>query len=288
MGWVKIGLAIRLIQDLKLNSEPDATLSDVLREEMRRTFWSLCILDKCFACSRSRPASIRDSDCTVALPCREELFREELPGLGMPTLAKLRDLSSFESRARVDGFAELVEMCSLMSRCMKTFFRSENATVPIWDHLSEFSKISSCFMSFETMHTSGERHLETYIAETFGTYEGYDRQRARHFVWSRGIYHLCGVLLYHPLTLYRNRQAYALNFPPTFARETLSRYRRHLAGMTDVISAVHSSGCCARGSFLGYLAACAAFLHKIGACSVNAATATQAQESLDTCLSFLG
>jgi hypothetical protein len=287
VGWVKVGLAIRLIQDLKLNSEPNATLSDVQREEMRRTFWSLYLLDKFFACSRTRPVSILDSDCKVAIPCSEESFREEMPGLGMPTLAALRDLSSFESRSRVDGFAGLVVMCSLMSRCMRAFLHSDTATVPIWDHLSEFSKTSSFLMSFEMMHTVGEHRLEAYIAREFGTYEGYDRQRAGHFVWSRGIYHLCGVLLYHPLALYRNRQAYALGFPPTFAYETLNRYQHHLTGMTDIIKAVISSRCCARGSFLGYIAACAAFLHKISTHSTNDEAAALAQRSLDTCLSFL-
>lgn len=254
---------------------------------MRRTFWSLYILDKFFACSRTRPVSILDSDCTVAMPCSEESFREEMPGLGMPTLAALRNLSNYESRSRVDGFAQLIVMCSLMSRCMKAFVQNDNTAVPSWDHQSEFAKTSSFLMSFEAMHAAGEHQLETYISEKFGTYEGYDRQRAAHFVWARGIYHLCGVLLYHPLALYKNRQAYALGFPPTFAHETLNRYQRHLSGMTDIIKVVHSSGCCARGSFLGYLAACAAFLHKIATCSTNGDVAARSQNSLDSCLSFL-
>lgn len=254
---------------------------------MRRTFWSLYILDKFFACSRTRPVSILDSDCTVAIPCSEESFREEMPGLGMPTLAALRNLSNYESRSRVDGFARLVVMCSLMSRCMKTFLQSDNASVPIWDHQSDFSKTSSFMMSFEAMHTAGASQLETYISEQFGTYEGYDRQRVGHFVWARGIYHLCGVLLYHPFALYKNRQIHALGFPPTLAHEILSRYQRHLNGMTDIIKVVHSSGCCARGSFLGYLAACAAVLHKIATCSANEKPTARPQRSLEICLSFL-
>jgi hypothetical protein len=257
------------------------------REETRRTFWSIYLLDKFFACSRTRPVSILDTDCTVALPCSEKSFREEMPGLGMPTLAALRDLSNFESRSRIDGFAGLVLMCSLMIRCMKTFFRGDKVTLPIWDHSSDFSQTSSLLMSFETMHTAGDYQLDTYIAEQFGTYEGYDRQRAGHFVWARGIYHLCGALLYHPLALYRDRHACVLGFPPTFARETLSRYQDHLTGMTDIIKTVQATGCCARGSFLGYLAAFAAFLHKMSTCSTNEETSARGKESLDACLNFL-
>jgi hypothetical protein len=257
------------------------------REETRRTFWSIYLLDKFFACSRTRPVSILDTDCTVALPCNENSFREEMPGLDMPALAALRDHSNFESRSRIDGFAGLVMMCSLMIRCMKTFFRGDKVTVPIWDHSSDFSRTSSLLMSFETMHTAGEHQLDTYIAEQFGTYEGYDRQRAGHFVWARGIYHLCGVLLYHPLTLYRDRHACVLGFPPTFASETLSRYQNHLTGMTDIIKTVQSTGCCARGSFLGYLAAVAAFFHKTSTCSTNEEKSSRGKESLDACLNFL-
>lgn len=170
---------------------------------------------------------------------------------------------------------------------MKHLLQSESMTVPIWDHQSDFSKISSFLMSFEIMYSTKSHQLEISIAENFGTYEGYDRQRAGQFVWARGVHHLCGVLLHHPLALYRSRQACGRNFPPSFAREVLNRYQYHLNGMTETVKAVHSSGCCARGSFLGYLAACAAFLHAVSLHSTDEDTAGRAKVSLDACTGFL-
>ncbi|KAK4919331.1 hypothetical protein LTR49_013031 [Elasticomyces elasticus] len=141
-------------------------------------------------------------------------------------------------------------------------------------------------MSFESMHTSGEADLKAYIKDSFGTYEGFDRQKVGHFVWARGMYHLCGLMLYHPLTLYRHRLAYGQGFPTTFAREIMSRCRNHLARLTDLLAMVLSTGCCARGSFLGYMAAQAA-PHKLFSHSLDQDVATRSHTSLVTCTQFL-
>jgi hypothetical protein len=45
-AWMKIGLSVRIAQDLRLMLEPTANLSDVDQEERRRVFWSIYLLDK--------------------------------------------------------------------------------------------------------------------------------------------------------------------------------------------------------------------------------------------------
>jgi hypothetical protein len=245
------------------------------------------MLDRFFACSRTRPVSIVDTECTLALPCSEEAFREETPESNVPQLAVSRDSFDFESRARLDGFAVLVIMCSLMDRCMRSLLRDVKIITTCWDHRSDFSATSSMLMSFESLHSAGQHDLGQHITEKFGTYEGYDRQKAGQFVWARGMYHLCGIMLYHPFTLYRQRQACNQNFPPTFAREILSRCYHHLDQLMQVLTTVQSTGCCARGSFLGYLAAAAASLHKIFLHSTTNHVAIRATQSLDKCIIFL-
>jgi hypothetical protein len=94
-------------------------------------------------------------------------------------------------------------------------------------------------------------------------------------------------MLYHPFTLYRQRQACNQNFPPTFAREILSRCHHHLDQLMQVLMTVQSTGCCARGSFLGYLAAAAGSLHKIFVHSSSNDVAIRATQSLDKCMTFL-
>ncbi|KAK4963680.1 hypothetical protein LTR10_001311 [Elasticomyces elasticus] len=287
LGWVKVGLAIRLVQDLKLSAEPDPALPIWQKEETRRVFWSMYILDKFFACSRTRPVSILDADCTVALPCEEEAFREGTQAASMPTLAIMRDPFDFASRIRLGSFPVLIMMCSLLSRSMRSILQDGRITVPCWDCRSDFAETSSILMSFESMHTSGEADLKAYIKDSFGTYEGFDRQKVGHFVWARGMYHLCGLMLYHPLTLYRHRLAYGQGFPTTFAREIMSRCQNHLTRLTDLLSMVLSTGCCARGSFLGYMAAQAAIAHKLFSHSLDQDVATRSHTSLVTCTQFL-
>ncbi|KAK3063783.1 hypothetical protein LTR53_018768, partial [Teratosphaeriaceae sp. CCFEE 6253] len=146
LGWVKVGLAIRLIQDLRLNAEPESDLPATLKEETRRVFWSIYLLDKFFACSRSRPISILDTECTVALPCDEDSFREEAPFASMPMLAVLRDPFDFTSRARLDSFAVLILMCSLLGRSVRSVIRDGKITAPCWDCRSDFAETSSILM----------------------------------------------------------------------------------------------------------------------------------------------
>lgn len=57
---MKIGLAVRIAQDLRLMYEPDASsnMNDVEREEHRRVFWSVYLLDKLVSCGRARPPAV--------------------------------------------------------------------------------------------------------------------------------------------------------------------------------------------------------------------------------------
>ncbi|KFY72243.1 hypothetical protein V499_07610 [Pseudogymnoascus sp. VKM F-103] len=73
-GWLKIGMAVRIAQDLCLMMEPDSSLSYADQEERRRVFWSIYLLDKFCSCGRTRAAAITDAQCRVQLPCDEATF----------------------------------------------------------------------------------------------------------------------------------------------------------------------------------------------------------------------
>jgi hypothetical protein len=74
-GWLKIGLSIRIAQDLRLMMEPDPAMSYIDQEERRWVFWSIYILDKLCSCGRGRPAALADAQFLIQLPCDEESFR---------------------------------------------------------------------------------------------------------------------------------------------------------------------------------------------------------------------
>ncbi len=284
---MKIGLAIRLVQNLRLNAEPDSSLPPWQQEEHRRVFWSVYLLDKFVSCGKSRPPSILDVDCTLALPCSEEAFRMEMD-TDMPSIALVQDLPSNRSALlKLDHFALLVLICSTLSLTVRDTFQETPSTVPPWDCRSKFAEISSLIMSFENTLTAGSDDLEAYITSRFSTYEGFDRQRVGHFVWTRAVYHLCGSLLYHPVNLRRHRIAQGHDFPKTFARELLDRCKEHASQLSNILQTLRATGCCARGSFLGYVGTCAISIHQIYAHSPDSHVATQAKLCSDMCLSFL-
>lgn len=286
-GWVKTGLAIRFVQDLKLNAEPDASIPVWRQEERRRVFWSVYLLDSFFACGRSWPVSIVDSDCTVRLPCDEESFRLGSHCSDAPTLAVLDKPWESETPQFLDNFAIAALMASLLGRTVKISSLEDIPTVPCWDPQSGFAKLSSLLMSFESRHATGSENLTQHINGLYGTYEGYDRQRVGSFVWARSLYHFCGALLYRPSHLYNHRWRWGKVFPSSFARDGLDRCQWHCAQLTDVLKTVQHTGCCARGSSLGYIAACIASIHKLFLHSPDENTVAKAAEGLDTCLKFL-
>ncbi|CZT24275.1 uncharacterized protein RCC_09995 [Ramularia collo-cygni] len=285
-AWVKIGLAIRLVQDLKLNLEPDSSLPYWQQEERRRVFWSVYLLDRLFACGNDRPVSILDTDCTVRLPRDEESFRVGSDVSDTPTLAILQTPWQSDSIQHM-GFSVLILMTSLLGRTVTYTSRNETANVPCWDPRSGFAEISSILMSFESMYGAVSGDLTKHINDLYGTYEGYDRQRVGHFIWSRALYHFCGAMLYRPHHLYKHRRNWKNNFPDSFARGALDQCRHHIAQITNVLETVRKTGCCARGSSLGYIASCAASMHKIFLHSPDETIASQAACGLDTCLQFL-
>jgi hypothetical protein len=287
LGWVKIGLAIRFAQSLRLNEEPDPQLPLWQQEEYRRVFWSVYLLDRFVSCCRFRPPTILDVDCTVRLPCSEEHFRMEV-FTETPTLAVLSELPDITACKALDHFASLVLMASTLGHVVRySLQQSTGKGLPPWDFRSDFAKISSILLSFENLQTAGDDHLATFIDENFGTYTGFDRQKVGHFIWSRGLYHLCCCLLHHPFLLYRCLHQYRQSFPQSFARESLRRCQEHAAQLTAILQTLQEKGCCARGSFLGYFAVVAGSIHRLYEHSTYLDVKARSTKSFQICLEFL-
>jgi hypothetical protein len=287
LGWVKIGLAVRFAQSLRLNAEPDTTLPHWQQEEHRRVFWSVYILDRSVSCCRIRPPTILDGDCTVKLPCSEEQFRMEV-STDTPSLAALKELPDITSCKTFDDFALLVLNASILGRIVRYGLQqSTSKEFPPWDFRSDFAKISSILLSLETLVTTDDSNFASLIEEKFGTYGEYDRQRVGHFIWSRGLYHLCCCLLHHPLLLHRYLSPYRQTFPRSFARESFRRCQEHAKHLTAILKTVQERSCCSRGSFLGYFAVVAGSIHRLYEHSTDPDTKVCSARSSQICLEFL-
>ncbi|KAJ4212942.1 hypothetical protein NW759_011202 [Fusarium solani] len=118
-GWLKIGLAVRISQDLRLMQEPDNSLPPAEQEERRRVFWSVFLLDRLVSCGESRPLAIQEEDCHVQLPCDEETFQA---GVWKKT-ATLKQVLTWKTGDQVEGlcsnFALVILAATALGRCAK-------------------------------------------------------------------------------------------------------------------------------------------------------------------------
>lgn len=289
LGWVKIGLAVRFAQGLRLNSEPDATLPTWEQEEYRRTFWSIYALDTFVSCCRARSPSILDDDCTVRLPTSALSFPANSPSKHPPTLAILKNLPDVSACASLNQFALLILATSTLGRIVKYNSQQTNRKAfPPWDFRSDFAKISTILLSFETLFSVEDLNLSKFLRDNNEISEGIDKPWEGIFVWARGVYHLSCCLLHHPLYLHRHLQHHRDSFPRSFARASLHRCQEHVKHLTNIIHVVIETGCCARGSFLGYFAAVAGSVNRLYEHSVDPVERAQAQQLSQICLDFLG
>jgi hypothetical protein len=287
LGWVKIGLAVRFAQGLRLNVEPHPAMPVWEQEEHRRVFWSSYIMDKFVSCCRGRAPSILDVDCTVALPTND---RQPHAGLSAkpPTLAVLKDLPDISACKSLTHFSLLVLVASTLGRIVKyNLQQSSTKSYPPWDFRSDFAKISTILLSFETLLSVGDLNIANSIQDKSGTYDGFDNPLVNHFIWSRGLYHLSGCLLYHPFFLYRHLQHYRDSFPRSFTRASIRHCQEHAENLTNILQVILEKNCCARGSFLGYFAVVAGSVHRLYEHSTDLNEQARAQRQMQSCLDFL-
>src|ERR1700709_621108 len=103
-AWIKIGLSVRMAQDLRLMMDVNMNIQPAEQEERRRVFWSLYVLDRIVSCGRARPPAILEASCQLQLPCDEKVWRtgawqntNRLDQLSNKTLLNKSNLSPFGS-----------------------------------------------------------------------------------------------------------------------------------------------------------------------------------------------
>jgi hypothetical protein len=239
------------------------------------------------SCSRARPPSILDDDCSVMLPTSPPSFSAN-PSSKTPTLAILKNLPDVSACKSLNHSALFVLATSTLGRIVRyNSQQNTNKSFPPWDFRSDFAKISTILLSFETLFSVGDTDLAKFIRDDTGNYEGFDKPWEGIFIWARGVYHLSCCLLHHPLFLHRHLQHHRDSFPRSFARASLRRCQEHAEHLTNILRVVIETGCCARGSFLGYFAAVAGSVNRLYERSMDPAEQAQAQQLLQICLNFL-
>ncbi|KAJ5349564.1 hypothetical protein N7541_007291 [Penicillium brevicompactum] len=261
-GWLKIGLAARISQDLHLMAEPDQWLSYSEQEEQRRAFWSIYLLDKLISCGRSRPLVILDEDCELQLPCDENTFRH---GEWRKT-STIDQLLNWNSKLTESPspFALVVLMASIFGRCTRYVHQSKKMEeIPPWDPKSEFSAINSSLLLLESYSKSSNWQLSDILHGSVQADATVDRQEIGHLIFAHTLFHLCHCLLNHPFLVRRWLKPYGAKAPASFSSRALQDGCDHAAQLMDLLQQANDHGCLVESSFYAYCIAVAGGIHSL-------------------------
>lgn len=286
-AWLKIGMAIRVAQDLCFMMEPDSTISYADQEERRRVFWSIYILDKLCSCSRARPAAITDAHCRVQLPCDEMTFKNGA-WKKMPTLDQL--LSPHDSAIEHPGSLALVVLtASILGRCAQHCIHESNRSdsrLPPWDSKSDFATIYTALLQLETQFDMG-RSIGESLREDCIQDGVIDMQLAGPLIFYHSLFRTCHCLLYHPFLLYQQFQTRDLKAPPSFLNRALQTSREHARATSQLLKDARDLECNMFYSFIGYCATVSGGVHALFLNDPDVTISREARNCLRLDISFL-
>ncbi|KAL2004684.1 hypothetical protein VTN00DRAFT_3212 [Thermoascus crustaceus] len=251
-GWLKIGLAVRISQDLHLMKEPRECLSYTEQEEWRRVFWSVYLLDKLVSCGKARPPAIADEDCHVQVPCDEQTLRSG-GWKKTPTLNQLLN-GNTDVCEMPSNFALTVLMASILGRCNRYVLHERDVDeMPPWDPKSEFASINSTLLLVESYARVGGKSIADIVNENLTPEGDVDQQLVGHFIFARTVFHLCHCLLNHPFLLRMRLKRLGSKTPPaSFSSRAFQTSCDHARKLVNLLDDIAKSGYLAGASFYAY------------------------------------
>ncbi|KAK1704218.1 fungal-specific transcription factor domain-containing protein [Colletotrichum lupini] len=251
-AWLKIGMAIRIAQDLQLMKEPSETLPLVEQEERRRSFWSIYLLDKLVSLGKHRHFAILDEDCHVRLPCDELTFRSGGWGQNV-TLRRLLDWST--DVGVESGFPVAILASSVLARCTRRLLHDRNTDeTPPWDSKSEFASITSLLLLVES-RLQVDQHPIRNVVDTYRLDDGViDHPAIGHVIFARTVFHVCYCLLYHPFLVREQVRRVKCQVPSSFMRLASQKSYEHARDLVNLLHDAEAVGCHLGASFYAYSA----------------------------------
>lgn len=258
---MKLGFAVRLAQNHKLNLEPDATLPVAEREERKRTFWSLFLQDKLISLSRGRFSAIRDEECRLSLPCSEEAFREGREE-HTPHLEELTgDCVEQEAVNECCPLGLMIVMVSILGRVSNYSLHDTNVPDIPWSSTSPYAVLSSALLQAEHYFAMNEDIMESLKQRC--TVEGVlDQLLAGSFIFAKAMFHLSHCLLHHPFLIQQRLQSNKQKAPSVFMKTAWEKCRTHAKGITELMD-MKSQNVLILTSIYGYCIMIAGTIHAL-------------------------
>ncbi|KAL3465071.1 fungal-specific transcription factor domain-containing protein [Aspergillus heterothallicus] len=268
-AWVKIGMAVRISQDLRMMEEPE---EDGLEgEERRGLFWSLFLLDRFVCCSFRRPPAIKVKDCRVNLPVDRGLGEGEVS----LTLGGLLDEKVRGRPAQVVGLSGLsVGFAALLGRTIDCMMNREERAVEPWKDTSDYSSIHSSLEALKQM------------ADSHSPDESSDTDRTSHLVLSLTLYHLTHCILSHPFLLGVKRQT-CQSTPTAWVEAQIASCWSHALDLTTLVVDAKAAGYMLAPSFYSYCILVAGTVHALLLHGEDTPASERASKYLKTSFEYL-
>ncbi|KIW91028.1 uncharacterized protein Z519_07922 [Cladophialophora bantiana CBS 173.52] len=285
-AWVKIGMAVRIAQDLKLMLGQRTHMPHSVQEEHRRVFWSIYLLDRLVSCGRGRPPAILDASCQLQLPLDDTKWRD---GLWEKTLT----LEEASDRALVNNsthgpFARVIMIAQILGRTAQYMLQECNFRnrYPPWEATSDFAATESDLLLLETrfqMRLPLKQEIGRHLFDT----DSIDQAIVGPIIFSRALFHLCYCILHHPFLLRKRIRSCQMSVPPSFLVRTFASGRQHANSLARHIHTARELGCYVQASFYGYCAVVSGSIAGLDAHSTDEETRNKALHSLKENITFL-
>ncbi|RGP61092.1 transcriptional regulatory [Fusarium longipes] len=261
IAHMKLGFAVRLAQNHRLNLEPDISIPVASREERRRTFWSLFLQDKLISLSRGRFCAIRDEECKLSLPSSEEAFREDREE-HTPLLEELTG-DCVEQEA-VDGCCPLgliLVMASILGRVSHYALHDTKTSQMAWSSTSPYATLSATLLQAEHYFAMDEDTTES-LAKRCTVNGTIDQHLAGSFIFAKAMFHLSHCLLHHPFLIQQRLQSSKQKAPSTFMKTAWEKCRTHAKSITELMD-MKSKNVLILTSIYGYCIMIAGTIHAL-------------------------
>jgi hypothetical protein len=285
-AWVKIGLSVRIAQDLRLMMDVNDTLSFADQEECRRTFWSVYLLDRLVSCGRARPPAILDACCQLQLPCKDAIWRAG-QWEQTPTLDQISSRQLFYG-SQQGSFAMVVLMSYVLSRCAQYMLQWYNIRTrdPPWDPSSDWSSIHSDLIFLERGLDPG-RPMTDLISRGFSENGWIDQPQAGPVIFAHALFHLCHCLLNHPFLLRRRLDSCGTKAPSSFLARAFDTGRDYSKRLIRLLCDARDCGFIVATSFYGYCAILAGTVQALHMHNNLESVQLESAENLRLSISFL-
>ncbi|KAJ4152143.1 hypothetical protein NW765_017652 [Fusarium oxysporum] len=252
-GWLKIGLATRICQDLHLTKEPDRFNHASVDDEQRRTFWSIYLLDKLVSCGKDRRPVILDEDCHVSLEMKSSSAPSSSESMPSTLRGYLRS-DAIQKPGSLSEFSLTILAASVLCKCARTMLHDLDVERCLpWEFTSEFNAANSLLLLIESRLFDEEQttHIDSVAHQDGASGE----KPSEHVVFARCMFHLCYCLLNHPFLLRMRLKRPPVSKPPAnFIATAFRRGLDHACQLVDILLKACAAGAHVSTSFYAYCA----------------------------------